>query len=269
MKTHGVGWMNGWTTPDGEPMAPENWSPWVGCTPVSAGCDNCWAKRQEESTAPTGLARLGRLGGSAFWNGPVYQGDEVFFRPLHWKKPRVIFVCPNSDLFHEAIPDMHVRRTIAIMQECPEHVFIILTKRPGRVAKFAFGANVILLTSIEDQPSADKRRPDLLRCKAETLGLSMEPMIGPVVIGRWIGPQYTDIGTYRDDRLSWVIVGCESGPNRRPCKIEWVRSVVRQCRDAGVACYVKQINLNGRVSHDMAEWPKDLRVQERPRKEIK
>ena len=63
--------------------------------------------------------------------------------------------------------------------------------------------------------------------------------------------------------LHWVVVGCESGPSRRPCELEWVRSVVEQCAAAGVKCFVKQLDLDGRVSHDPAEWP-DWAVREYP-----
>lgn len=47
--------------------------------------------------------------------------------------------------------------------------------------------------------------------------------------------------------ISWTIVGGESGPGARPCDVAWIRSVVRQCREAGVPCFVKQV---GAVVHD-------------------
>lgn len=62
--------------------------------------------------------------------------------------------------------------------------------------------------------------------------------------------------------LDWVICGCESGASRRPCKIEWIRSVVEQCKETDTPCFVKQIEIDGKVSHNMADFPEDLRVQE-------
>ncbi len=62
--------------------------------------------------------------------------------------------------------------------------------------------------------------------------------------------------------IHFCVVGCESGPKRRPCKLEWVRDIVRQCKAASVPVFVKQIEINGKVSHDMSEWPEELRVQE-------
>jgi len=68
----------------------------------------------------------------------------------------------------------------------------------------------------------------------------------------------------KSKRFEWVIVGCESGPKRRPCPIEWIENIVKQCQDAGVSVFVKQIEINGKVSHDMAEWPPALRVRQLP-----
>ena len=77
--------------------------------------------------------------------------------------------------------------------------------------------------------------------------------------------------------LGWVIVGGESGPGARPCDVSWIRSVVGQCRDAGVPVFVKQLgaaaqfsdrgvpvscDLADRKGADPSEWPEDLRVQE-------
>ena len=82
--------------------------------------------------------------------------------------------------------------------------------------------------------------------------------------------------------LDWVIVGGESGPGARPFDIAWARSIVRQCKDARVPVFVKQLGsnpaplrveagsvlerlwLHDRKGGDMAEWPEDLRVREFP-----
>lgn len=64
--------------------------------------------------------------------------------------------------------------------------------------------------------------------------------------------------------LDWVIVGCESGPGARPCKLEWLRSIRDQCRDAGVPLFVKQLEIAGRVVKDVEQFPEDLQIQEFP-----
>ena len=288
-----------------------NWPIYVGCTPVSAGCDHCWARRQEMSTGPTGLNRLHRMGRDEFWSGPVYQGDDVLTRPLHWRKPRTIFVCPNSDLYHKSISFDEIDRAFGVMAAMQEHTFIIPTKRAGRAAQYwgkdkyqqagrhgaILGAwqfqvgvddriwrgrdmfpfplpNVIHLASIEDQKSTDERIPHILQVPG-TVGASLEPMIGPVRFTGTFGPDHAGrVWTWdylagrkdqcRGPRLSLVIVGCESGPGRRPCKLEWVESVVGQCREAGVPVFVKQLDIGGRVVTDLARFPKWAQVRQRP-----
>jgi len=64
--------------------------------------------------------------------------------------------------------------------------------------------------------------------------------------------------------IHWVIIGWESGKNRRECKLDWVRGIVNQCKTASVPVFVKQLDIGGKVSHDPADWPEDLRVRELP-----
>lgn len=121
--------------------------------------------------------------------------------------------------------------------------------------------NVWLGVSAEDQTRYDERVPDLLATPAAVHFFSFEPLLGPI----------------RADYLGeWSIVGGESGPGARPMNVEWARSIVDQCRSAGVSCFVKQLgadpvwadgaflNLRDRKGGDMAEWPTDLRVREMP-----
>ncbi len=66
------------------------------------------------------------------------------------------------------------------------------------------------------------------------------------------------------DGVDQVIIGCESGHKRRPCKLEWVRSIVEQCRAAGVPVHVKQLEINGKVTSDISKFPADLQIREKP-----
>jgi protein gp37 len=78
----------------------------------------------------------------------------------------------------------------------------------------------------------------------------------------WADPDCCD---RNDFHLDWVIVGCESGPGRRPCSLDDVRFVVDDCRVAGIPVFVKQLEIDGRIEKDPARWPEDLRIQEFPR----
>lgn len=133
--------------------------------------------------------------------------------------------------------------------------------------------NVWLGTSVEDQAAADTRIPQLLMCPAAVRFLSVEPLLGPVDLD-FCGCPRIHAGGHLSG-LDWVIVGGESGPGARPCDVEWVRSIVRQCKAAGVPVFVKQlgakpsdgnegIKLRSRKGSDPSEWPEDLRVREWP-----
>ena len=83
--------------------------------------------------------------------------------------------------------------------------------------------------------------------------VSCEPLLGPIDLDAMAEPKY-----------KWVVVGCESGPNRRPCKIEWVESIVEQCRAANVPVFVKQLDIGGRCVTDINKFPEHLRIRQVP-----
>lgn len=258
------------------------------------------------------------------WNGRVLTLPDRLTDPLRWKRPRRIFVNSMSDLFHEDVPFEFIDRVWAVMALCPQHTFQILTKRPERMAEYVNrrGAavahydalwkfsdayphvakrlpespesgdpwplpNVWLGTSVEDQKAADERIPHLLGCPAAVRFLSCEPLLGPVDLLRFLDPDPLRIGVRNAFAQvpDWVIVGGESGPKARPCDVGWIRGVVRQCREANMPVFVKQLGsfpfcdsatgnpadiamferrLADRKGGDPAEWPEDLRVREWP-----
>lgn len=107
-------------------------------------------------------------------------------------------------------------------------------------------SNVWLMTSVEDQAAADARIPELLATPASVRGLSCEPLLGPLELGRWCDFDRTMREGVRapgdgDSALDWVIVGGESGAQARPCDLAWIRGVVAQCRAAGAPVFVKQL----------------------------
>ena len=69
---------------------------------------------------------------------------------------------------------------------------------------------------------------------------------------------------FRYDAFDWLVVGCESGPNRRPCKIEWVESIVEQCRSASVPVFVKQLDIGGKCVTDISKFPAHLQIRQVP-----
>src|SRR5690606_18444733 len=118
-----------------------------------------------------------------------------------------------------------------------------------------------LLTSTEDQAAADERVPAVLRCRpwVELVGLSMEPLLGPVTLRpEWLVPH---------EGLGWVIVGGESimGPTKddaRPCHVEWIRSIVGQCRATGTAVFVKQLGSHALETSIMTSIVHSIRTRD-------
>jgi protein gp37 len=232
------------------------WNPVTGCTKVSPGCDHCYAEVFAER-----------------WRGvPGHHYEQGFDlklwpkrldQPSRWKTPRRIFVNSMSDLFHHAVPDDFVASVVNAMAAAPQHVFQMLTKRPGRMASLLRRIQAEPLphvrwgTSIEDNDYA-WRADKLRQAPAAVRFLSCEPLIGPVPSLNFRG-------------LDWVIIGGESGPQARGMDWAWVRDIRDRAWAAGAAVFVKQ---SGSVvsattgtrnkGTDPRRWPKDLRVREYP-----
>lgn len=292
------------------------WNPVVGCTRASAGCDNCYAVTMTHRLETmgqekyAGLTVLNGRGGRHF-NGTVRTVPEALEVPLRWKKPRRVFVNSMSDLFHKSVPQSFIHEVFHIIKRCPQHTFQVLTKRPEIAAAiewecskygedYRYLPNLWLGTSCEDQAAADARIGHLLRCPAAVRFLSCEPLIGGIDLRlrkAWSDgqvPAHAPVGRGAGD-IDWVIVGGESGAGARACNVGWLRSIIVQCKSAGVACFVKQvggkpyedadaaniirswgdatIRINGefvqihlvnKKGGDPSEWPEDLRVREMP-----
>lgn len=231
------------------------WSPVVGCSPVSRGCDNCCAARVVHRLAShpkigqqyAGLVDNGR------WVGKVRCFADKLSEPLRWRKPRRIFVCPMGDLFHEDVSIDYIAAVFSVMAVCPQHTFVVLTKQPwhmlrvlrhweddGLTLRDGHGCclpNVWLGVSVDDQKTADERLVYLRDTPAAKRVVSYEPAIGP-----W-NPVRTYAGNMNINTLDWVdwvICGGESGPNARPLHPDWAFSVLDQCREAGVPFWFKQ-----------------------------
>lgn len=103
------------------------------CTKPSAGCKNCYSEAMNQRT--NGVAGIGngvRYAIDQRDKVEVFLDEKVLEAPLHWKKPRRIFVCSMTDLFGEFVKDEWLDKIYAVMALCPQHTFMVLTKRPGR-----------------------------------------------------------------------------------------------------------------------------------------
>mgnify|MGYP001568897263 CR=1 FL=1 len=263
------------------------YNPITGCTHSgSPGCDHCWAASmvnrfpQLHGTKPfpygDGLVEAIPFSTVQFHPSRL---DE----PLRWRKPQRVFVCSMGDLFHEDVNPALIIRVFEVMVLCQDHTFLLLTKRPERMKKLVCGClenamgepidaitNIFLGVSVENQQTADQRIPILLQTPAAVRFVSVEPCLGPVDIFQNISKYHPDtvinaevyaeaMGNRQFDEaagirrnwhrggINWVVVGCESGPRRRSCNIEWIKSLRDQCVAAGVPIFVKQAEIDGKL----------------------
>jgi len=255
------------------------WNPIVGCSKVSPGCANCYAEKMAARLAAMGQDKYQRVTAGRQWNDKTYMDPVCVAQLGRWKKSRNIFVCSMGDLFHESLSNERISSIFALMYLSPHHRFQVLTKRADRMRdwvrweEISHGpllSNVWLGVTAEDQQRANERIPHLLAAPAAVRFVSVEPMLSAVDLSTFTDARRIHLypgtgGSFVPPHVSWVIIGCESGPRRRPCRLEWVQALVRECRANRCPCFVKQLELDGRVSRDPAEWPQWARVREMPR----
>ena len=275
-----------------------NW--FTGCEPGLPCWERCWARAMANRLK----GRYGYPADEPF--RPTFH-EAALAKPLP-RKPAVIALNFMGDwalASRDRITDMlammstYPQHTFLTLTKRP-HLF---TNKMVSI----YPDNVWLGTSASTQAELDARLPALLAIPAAHYWVSLEPILGPVDLrcvaaarvadGRW-GVDYLDT---EYQHVDWVAVGCESGPRARwgrrgqcwcadggglvcpqddccddepacdVCEYEvngWTRSVVAQCRAAGVPVWVKQVPVlrdgASRVSDDPEAFPEDLRVQERP-----
>lgn len=242
----------------------KQWNPVIGCKPCSPACEHCyaaaWAKRFGQSFEPheSSQERPPR-------KGVVFCGNmtDLFGR---WADDVDCFDWPTE----------YIKRSLGYSDKA---VYLWLTKRVesmcdalnnGRVflkgdddCDYSFRdcemRNQFFGFTAENQEWYDKRHLEVL---GKPIGMpkwaqwwvSCEPLLGPIHL--WLPPAFR--------APSWVVVGCESGPNRRPCKIEWVESIVEQCMTAKIPVFVKQIDINGACVTDINRFPAHLQIRQVP-----
>jgi len=251
-------------------------NPWIGCTKISPGCDNCYAERWDRRFAVSGHAMR--------WGAGVQRtrtSAANWRQPLRWdaaaqragKRARV-FCASLADVFDNEVPIEWLRDLCGLIELTPNLLWLLLTKRVGNVVGrvsearshdwLAGRANVMLGATVVTQAEADRDIPKLLAVPAARRFLSIEPMLAAIELDRWLtihkhwksadslpaAPWHPPYPKHWYERqalvaagwkheLHWIIVGGESGPNARPIHPDWVRSIRDQCVAAGVPFFFK------------------------------
>lgn len=290
----------------------ETWNPLVGCSKISAGCSRCYAAEAAKSARLQQFSQYQKVGE---WDGTIEFVEKQLLKPLSWKSPKKVFVCSMSDIFHANVKDEWIDKIFAVMAHASHHTYQILTKRPERMRTYLTQkidwrrhleitaqlcdlikpdqrldtnwplSNVWIGVSVENQKAAEKRIPLLLETPAAIRFLSCEPLLELLSIESYL---YEDPEGKWSPGIDLVIIGGESGKNARPCHIDWLRSLVQQCKSAGVKVFVKQLGSNAIASSPyingvaeahythyklklkdrkggaIEEFPNDLKVREFP-----
>ena len=255
------------------------WNPVGGCSIRSPGCINCYAQ----------LLAGTRLTGHPMYAGvtdtvkgkPVFNGKmtvaaddhDVWRWPLKWrgaKRPRMgegmpslIFVGDMADLCHEDRPAGDITRVLAVCAQS-RHISQLLTKRPDVMARHLERIepmpSVWIGFSAERQPEFDERWPHVRAVASAgwTAFVSSEPMIGPVVLP----PDFLAFG----NRVQ-IIVGGESGADRRETNPDWMRAVRDQCLGDGVSYFTKQMTGKRHIPPDLMirQFPEVRRASVAPK----
>jgi protein gp37 len=217
------------------------WNPTTGCDRISPGCDNCYALTLSKRLKAMGAAKY-QHDGDPRTSGPgfgVMTHTAALELPYRWRNPRLVFVDSMSDLFHARVPVSFVRQVFDVMSETPQHTYQVLTKRSRRLQRLAgslpWPPNVWVGVSVESAGQV-YRVDDLREVPAKVRFLSCEPLLGSLrdVDLRGIG---------------WVIVGGESGPERRSMNPDWAIELRETCRAAQVPFFFKQ--WGGRTSKSL------------------
>lgn len=254
------------------------WNPVTGC---NHGCEYCYARKmakrfgtpyaETDNHEVTGKVEnyndTVRTGPYPYEFAPTFHKYKLN-EPSKLKKPSKIFVCSMADLFGDWVPDEWTSEVFKSCEAAPQHKYLFLTKNPKRYAtaipqwKAHHGMNNIWLGTTITNNEDRSRVWELLNNTNKPINkfLSIEPLLGDIdmerleILCKGYKSKFT-IGNYID----WVIVGAQSGPGAVKPKLEWIRSIVEQCKAAEVPIFVKNSLKPYWEGELIQEWPEGLK----------
>jgi len=215
-------------------------NPWVGCSPVSAGCAHCYAAAMWKRWGKEFAVRTRTS--AAYWKQPLRWNAEAKRRG----KMATVFCGSMCDWLDLDAPGYARGELTGLITSTPHLFWMLLTKRPENLSNeigclpfdMSGYPNVGMGVTVENQAMADKRIPLLLKIPARMRFVSVEPMLGPVDL-QYAAFNGADSLTSLEG-IDWVICGAETGPQARIMKTEWAYSLRDQCRVAGVPFFFKK-----------------------------
>lgn len=213
------------------------WNPVTGCL---HGCDYCYARKiTHRFGVENPWGRLDEVcvkateGGNPFpyLFKPTFHPYRLT-EPQKLKKPSKIFVVSMGDLFGEWVPDEWINEVFKACEAAPQHTYLFLTKNFSKASDFRYRDNWWIgrtITNKEDSRELCTGDPwNIDGIHRANHFLSIEPLLGDV--------EYLKYYLYS---FKWVIIGAQTGPGAKPPKLEWVQSIVEQCKTAKVAIFMK------------------------------
>ena len=253
------------------PFATRTWNPVIGCSMASDGCHNCYAiktvKRQialqkghDRHDLALKYARV-LTEDQANWNGRFTVFLDKLKEPYTWpKKPTRVLVGSLTDIFHPGLT-YAVKNNIfnVILDPKLSHIkWILITKRAKQMLEFVNirkaeimnNTDIACLVSCENQETAERRIPDLLRSPFAIKGVSAEPMLDGIDL--YSPGDFGPLGMKPFlKHLQWVVCGCESGKNKRLIDKDLIRDLRDQCISSGTPFFLKQMVVKGKKVTEM------------------
>ena len=231
------------------------WNPIIGCQAVSEGCEHCYAARL--------AAQYPELRDAD--GGFAPHPPKTLKRP---PKSGVVFAGNMTDLFGNWNEGDVIHNWLSGLS--PAATNLVLTKRAGKLRDLPDSLlkldHIYYGITAENQDNMTFRAAQLIKSGATNKWLSLEPLLGEILLNDAVMNIVGELDFFDSLRkwFQWVVVGAESGPERRPCNLEWVRQIVNECLEARVPVFVKQLDIDGKLVKDINQFPEDLRIREVP-----
>lgn len=212
----------------------KTFNPWIGCTKVSPACEECYAEK------------LGIRYYCVKWGNKSPRKKTSLLNwkiPLIWNKaanvkgkPIFVFCASLADVFDSVADPKWRAELFELIKNTPDLVWLLLTKRPQNIEKMLPSdwndgySNVWLGVTAENQHYADLRIPILAKIPAIRRFVSIEPQVGPIILGEHI------------KSINWIIAGGESGAGKKSRKLnpDWIRNLRDECIQSNKSFFFKQ-----------------------------